>query len=298
MSILNGNKHDIIRDKYIENFGVVDTTGEHGLYAHITIKSGKTGKILYSSHNTTVLGGRIAQLEELFGITKNKDQHLLLNDVLGISHSETDNVLTSNTIKRACNYFMVGNGAASTSVPGKFYSAKNYETKLYSAIPFRFVPLADDLSISERANYRMRKVETINGVQYVGYYCKKFDPGTVILEYNSSSYTPVESHTVPVDENDSTHPLRGGSVLTYISFSVSITEEELKEYFQVKYGNTNDCAMSEVGLVYAADLPNSYSSDSSNELAAAELLSKITSASTSLAGSGDSRIITYRIYAK
>ena len=55
--------------------------------------------------------------------------------------------------------------------------------------------------------------------------------------------------------------------------------------------------MSEIGLVYGADIANT--SDSNRmELAAAELLAKITSAKVSMADEGDSRQIEYRIYAR
>lgn len=297
MSILNGNNNKIIRSNVIENLNVVDVTGSSGYYTSVVIKDSKTGRILHSSHNTTVLGGRIAQLEELFGISKNSEQHLLLNDMLGINHSETQNVLNSQTIKRKCNYFMVGNGAASKSVVGKYYSPKNYETKLYNPIPFRMVPLASDLSSTEQAKYAFRKVEEVNGVQYASYFAKKFNPGNVILEYNASTYKPTESHTTPVDENDSTHPLRGGSVLAYISFTIDIAEEEMKEYFRIHDGNINNCAMSEIGLVYGAALPNTNDSNRS-ELAAAELLSKLTSPSVGLSEDGSSRQIQYKIYAR
>lgn len=295
MSILNGNNNYIIRTNISDNLGIDDSAG--GFYTSFTIKDSKTGRILFSSHNTTVLGGRMAQLEELFGISKNPDQHLLLNNMLGINHSETQNVLNSQTIKRKCNYFMVGNGASSTSVPGKYYNPKNYETKLYNPIPFRMVPVASDLSPTEQAKYAFRKVETFNGVQYAAYYAKKFNPGNVILEYNASNYKPVESHTTPVDENDATHPLRGGSVLAYISFTIDIVEEELKEYFRIHDGNINNCSMSEIGLIYAAALPNADDSNR-NELAAAELLSKLTSALVRLDESGSSRQINYKIYAR
>ena len=297
MSILNGNNDKIIRTNVVENLNVEDVIGSGGFYTSITIKDGKTGRILQSMHNTTVLGGRIAQLEELFGISKNSDQHLLLNDTIGINHSETNSVLNSQTIKRKCNYFMVGDGASSTSVPGKYYSPKNYETKLYNPIPFRMVPLASDLSTSEQAKYAFRKIEEVNGTQYVSYFAKKFNPGNVILEYNASTYKPVESHTTPVDENDATHPLRGGSVLAYISFTIDIAEEELKEYFRIHDGNITNCAMSEIGLVYGAALPNANDSNR-NELAAAELLSKLTSASVALSEDGSSRQIQYKIYAR
>ena len=54
---------------------------------------------------------------------------------------------------------------------------------LYSPIPIRVLPIADDLKWEDRKNYRMRVVTTINGNQYVCYYLKKivWDPATVTM---------------------------------------------------------------------------------------------------------------------
>ena len=43
---------------------------------------------------------------------------------------------------------------------------------LYKQIPFRCVPVSDDLTWEERQQYRFRVVETINGTQYACYYLK------------------------------------------------------------------------------------------------------------------------------
>lgn len=295
--LLNAECGKVNRSRFEENIGIADVVSKFGNFTTICIKDGKTGKVLYSGHNATVLGGRIAQLEELFGLTKNSSQHLTINDSLGVPHSETSNVLTSTTQKRACGYFMAGNGAASKEIPGKYYTPKNYETKLYNPIPFRMVPVSSDLSVAEQEQYRLRKIVTVNGIDYAAYYAKAFEVGSLILEYNSAEYTPVSSDTTPVDENDSTHRLSGGSVLAYVEFYLNIEANELKEYFNITNGSLDNASMSEVGLVYAADLPNMLDSNR-NELAAAELLAKVTSSTVDLSSEGNSRIIQYRIYAR
>lgn len=297
-NLFNGAKGNIIRTKVVEGMGLSDMiTGGLGNYTTICIKDGKTGRVLYSGHNTTVLGGRVAQLEEIFGLNKNSNQHLLINDSLGVPHSESNNVLNSMTQKRSCGYFMAGNGAASVDVPGKYYTPKNYETKLYNAIPFRMVPVTSDLLSSEQEQYRLRKIVTVNGVDYAAYYAKAFEVGSLILEYNSAEYAPMESDTTQVDENDSTHRLSGGSVLAYVEFFLNIEQNELKEYFQIMNGTLQGASMSEIGLVYGADLPNTLD-NGRQELAAAELLAKITSESVSMSQEGNSRVIQYRVYAR
>lgn len=297
-SILNGKNHKIVRTNIEDCMSAVDNIiGSQGFYTEVQIKDSRSGAILYHGHNTTVLPGRVAQLEELFDVTRNKEQHLLINDTLVIPHSENDNVIGNRSIRRTCNTFMIGAGAASTEVPQKFYTPKNYETKLYKPIPFRLVPLNNDLSATEQDNYRLRRIEQINGNDYVAYYGKKFNVGSVILEYNSSTYKPIESHTTPVDENDNSHPLGGGSVLAYVQFTLDITEEEVKEYYRITKGTIAGASMSELGLVLGADLPNA-DDNNRQELAGAELITKITSSLVDLSEEGSSRQVTYRIYAK
>jgi hypothetical protein len=256
------------------------------------------GREVYRTHNSTVLPGRMSLLENAFGIVPNPEDHTLtLNNILGIPHGQTNNVIL-NRLERKADYFMIGNGATSLSVPGKVYSPKNYETKLFKEIPFRFVPVSTDLNSAEKAMYRFRKIVEISGNDYIGYFAKKFDPGNLYLEYNDARYTPQESDTAPVDENDSSHRLRGGAVLVYIHFQLSIEEKEVKEFFKVTQGTLELASVNELGLVYSADLPNNIDPTERYELAGAELFSKVTSKDYPLNSEGSSRIVEYKIYAR
>jgi hypothetical protein len=255
-----------------------------------------SGREVQRTENTTTLGGRISLLENSFSLDPNVNQHLTLNTIMGIPHTQTNNVML-NKLERKANYFMAGDGASSIAVPGKVFKAKNYETKLYRALPFRLVPFSTDLSSSEKENYRLRKIIEINGNDYIAYYAKRFEPGVLYLQYNDIDYLPQEGHTVPVDENDSTHPLLGGSVLCFIQFTLAIEANELKEFFQVTSGSIDNASMSEAGIIYAADLPDANNGDR-KELAAAELFSKVTSKPYYLDTEGTSRDIVYKIYAK
>jgi hypothetical protein len=137
----------------------------------------------------------------------------------------------------------------------------------------------------------------VNGNDYIGYFAKKYEPGSLYLEYNEATYLPREEHTVPVDENDSTHEISNGSIFCYIQFTLSIEPNELKEYFQIVNGSLDLASMSEAGLVCGADLKNSLDADR-NELAAAELFSKVTSKPSYLDSEGSARDIVYKVYAK
>lgn len=288
-------RRSVIYDNIGMNDEVLRLLGSNALFTQVVIKSGN--EILYDGSNTTVLGGRLSLIENLYNITPNTEQHLTLNSMMGITHSKTNDAVLRQ-IPRTCNYFMVGDGAKNPAVPNKIYQPKNYETKLYNAIPFRCVPFATDLSSEEQEQYRLRKIIEIEGEDYIAYYAKKFDPGTVFLEYNDSSYTPIEGDTVPVDEDgDVGHRLSGGSVLCYVQFTLSIDQTELKEWFKIKNGSLSGASMNEIGLVYGADVANS--SDSERlELAGAELAAKVTSNSVPMDQEGSQRVVEYRVYAR
>jgi hypothetical protein len=279
----------------VEGFYLDDAYGIYGTNTEVTFKIGN--RVVYQTPNTTVLGGRMSLLENAFGITPNINQHLTLNTIMGIPHAQTNNVIV-NKVERKADYFMAGDGASSVAVPGKVYSPKNYETKLYHALPFRLVPIASDINANEKQLYRMRKIEVINGNEYIAYYAKKYDPGVLYLEYNDTDYLPTESDTVPVDENDAGHPLLGGSILCYIQFTLAIEANELKEYFQVVNGSIDMASMSEAGIVLSADLPNSLNDNDEKELAGAELFSKVSSKPYYLDSEGTARTIIYKIYSK
>jgi hypothetical protein len=285
---------DTSKMSYDQQISLRDGFRRSTLETEISIKDEK-GFVLFHGKNMTVFGGCLDLLEQSFGITPDPSKHLLLNSIMGIPHSNTNAVLTNN-IKRDVSCFMIGSGAENLSVPGRIYNPHNYETKLYNAVPFRCVPSGNDLSTIEASVYRLRKVITIDAVDYIAYYGKVFDPGIVYVEYNGANYTPLESHTVPVDEGDTSHPLAGGSVLKYIQFTLTVEQNEFKEYFRLTHNDSLEGAkLSEIGLVLGADLPNSLDGNRS-ELAAAELFAKMTSTPVPMDRDGSRRVVDYRIY--
>ena len=256
----------------------------------------ENGVVLFHGPNMTVFGGRLSLLETSFGLVPDINQHLTLNSIMGIPHADSTNVINQK-IARSTQYFMIGNGAESKSVAGKIYSPHNYETKLYSPVPFRCVPVASDLSTASQDQYRFKKLITVDSADYYAYYAKKYDVGVAYIEYNGASYVPVEGDTIPVDEGDTSHPLGGGSVLEYVQFTLTIEKDEFKEYYRLLHNDSLDGAvLNEIGLLYGADRANSLANNRL-ELAAAELFAKLTSTSVPMNTEGSRRIVSYRVYA-
>lgn len=142
-------------------------------------------------------------------------------------------------------------------------SAKNLD--LFSPIPFRVVPIDDDLSVTERANYRMRVLRTINGQSYWCYYLKKItfvdnsvqiiqtdlatNVETVLSDLDTSNLTPAPTNTSAESTVETTSKI--SSVLTT---TVQITGAEVIEAINILYdGNLLRANVSEIGIYCGND---------------------------------------------
>lgn len=291
------------RIEIADSIGLEDSCAMGSFLTSVTIKDAK-GRILYYGHNGTVLGGRVAVLEDAFGIPKQRKQHLTLNEIMGIPNPKTELVFTERNsdderyrYQRTCNYFMVGAGGRVVS--GKPSLARNYETKLYEPIPFRCVPVSNDLSAEDRAQYRLRKVIQINGEDYVAYYAKKFEPSNVHIVANQTEYTPAESDTVAIGETGAgvSASVAGGAVSVYTQFTLDVAEGELQEYYKLKNGTLVGAKMNEIGLVTAYDFPASQDNLYA-ELGAAELFAKFISKDVPMEEEASRRVVTYKVYCR
>lgn len=137
----------------------------------------------------------------------------------------------------------------------------------YNMIPFVMRLETDDLSAAERANYGLRKVETISGVNYFSYYLKKIDLSkakpvlrktTVVNgEATTVEFVPSTSNLIP------TRPTLTSSQVTttnseYITASMEIEVPfdeddvaELNNVASILYGSQKRAIISEIGLVSA-----------------------------------------------
>ena len=70
------------------------------------------------------------------------------------------------------SYFTVGQRA----FPRTLFNESKYHLpkhgNVYKPLPIRFMRLDDDLKLTDKLSYRLRKVMTLNGIDYVAYYMK------------------------------------------------------------------------------------------------------------------------------
>jgi hypothetical protein len=142
-------------------------------------------------------------------------------------------------------------------------SAKNLD--LYKPLPFRVVPVANDLSDADRAKYRMRVMQTIDGQQYWCYYLKKLsfiDNRVNIISTNLttgvetvlSDFDPLDLNPTPQNTSAEGVTETDTKVSTSLSVSIQITGVEVIEAINVLYGgNLLKAVISEIGVYTGND---------------------------------------------
>lgn len=223
--------------------------------------SGTTSIVPVSQIGNTILGV-IRQLEASTGLAPTYDLNSTLNSKYGVAQTL---VPTSPTTVK---YFGIGIGGAFNVSSGNLsqpYPVLSTNMDLYTPIPFRCVPVAQDLTAGERANYRMRVRRTINGDDYFLYYLK-------LLTYNQTRAQITETdpisglqtpYTLDYSNLTPAHPTvdaNGRLTSTVAEVNVSVTSTlpltgaEVAESINVLYaGDLRYAKISEIGLYSGRD---------------------------------------------
>lgn len=210
-----------------------------------------------------VLYGVAGNLEQIVGLDWLNDTSATLNAKYG----------TQSTILPAThptlNYFGVGiNGKRNVSTgnltqPNEI-SLTNMD--LYTPIPIRMVPVEEDLTAADRANYRMRYVRTVgtDSQQYACYMLKTITKVNSRIQFykldssgNMEAYTPDYSNlnpTPPTASTDGTVATVGAEINAVAVVTVSLTGTEISEAISILYnGDARYANISELGLYTGTD---------------------------------------------
>lgn len=178
----------------------------------------------------------------------------------------------TDTKDLATAFFCIGNGAhrvISGAPPVIPYPDtiphRPSDTGLFNMLPFIIRPIANDLSIVERENFRGRRTLEIDGSLYVAYYLRRINTASAAPE--KSRVTVVDGQPVIIPFAPTINNLRPtppdigvvntGSYLQVIAtVNVEFTASdvtELKNVCQLLYNNENLAIVSEIGMVHALD---------------------------------------------
>lgn len=212
------------------------------------------------SFTTTTLLGSHLGLSNLLPVSYDPQREFTLNNHLNICPTES----IGNELPKM-RYFGVGIRGGYNADDGILFSCYNpsrSNMNLYTLIPIRCVPVDEDLTTSERANYRLRQRKTINGTEYFLYYlkCLSYSEGIKYkritatgaeedYELNSSYLSPTPSKT-----NTDTTLESKGSILAYCQARIDLTASEVLEYIKAAYaGDTRYARISEIGFFTGVD---------------------------------------------
>lgn len=175
-------------------------------------------------------------------------------------------------------YFVVGNdgheqvvGAngirKTVSIPHK---GSDFST--FRLIPLVLRELNNDLTAVQRAQYRLRKQVTHDGVEYFAYYAKALDLSTVspimnrVVTVNGVStvnqFIPSNENLnpdKPVLINDGVNPMEGVDLVVDAIVSIDFTEFDREEFChvaEVLYGDRKWAVLSELALCSGMDRTN------------------------------------------
>lgn len=181
----------------------------------------------------------------------------------------------NDTNSMVMKYMVIGNNGHQTiygehlhsGMPAPIDWAAN-NSGMYWMIPFIIVDADHDLSASERAKYRLRKVLLVGGILRVAYYAMVLNFPTGSPEYriyrkenntitDSAIFTPTLSQLIPVHPsgdlvNDKTH------VSVTQPYSALFTTEMINNIINacnLLYGTSAAAVISEIGICHAVDKP-------------------------------------------
>jgi len=310
-------------ERYIDQISTNDECRENPLYHKSLFKTDITlvnfdgdvvTRVRKHDANMTILSGRISVLEKAFGIVPNPSQRLHLNNLIPtprlasdqtaqtyetITHSEsiyTGGILNPHKFDSFVNYFCIGNKGENPNTPYVILDIHDWEMMLYGMVPFRFVPVENDLTAEERSQYRLRKRVELDGVFYYAYYAKYFNPGPVHSLKSDADYSPLIEDSLPYIGDGLGHSMKGHNSQVFIEFELEVAVNEFKEYYRATHNNSLSAArLTELGLISGYDAPNSLDAGRM-ELADSTLFAKLVHDPVFMSSEGSRRKVGYKVF--
>lgn len=224
--------------------------------------SATTTNITPTSQIGKTILGVSRELSATLGVPQTVDLSTTINAKRGVVASLTPTATTTLL------YFGIGIGGRYTVSANNLtepYPVQSTNMDLYTPIPFRCVPVAQDLSLSEQALYRIRVRQIINGSAYFCYYLKliSFSQGTVQINQTNPTtglQTPYTldyanlNPTQPVVSANGTTTTNTTEINVSVTSTLPITGAEVTEVINVFYaGDMRYAVLSEIGLYAGQD---------------------------------------------
>ena len=220
---------------------------------------------------TRTIYGAHLQKHLVLNIPYEVPENTTLNEKFNIGTGETLPPDTTPDIR----YFCIGDRGhrVRTGADGvAFTSPINHrasDAALFHHLPFILRREDDDISVSRRAQYALRRIEQHHGERYIAYYLKRIDTSTVasqLLHTRIQDGVTTSEEFIPNTDNLNPEPpeIPNSGVITtdgnYLSTSSILNivfdewdVEELVNVARVLYDNEERALVSEIGLCSGVD---------------------------------------------
>lgn len=192
-------------------------------------------------------------------------QDPILNTTLNYKYGVVSDLAPSK--KPEIGYFGIGINGCRNVDDGNLstpHIPSMHNMDLYTPIPFRCVPLDEDLTSIERALYRMRVRRTFNGKEYWCYYLKKITTSDTDVRITRTNPLTQAETEYELDINNlnpvPTIPVAGGLVTpegsevnVTLNYNLPIKGSEVIESVGIIYDDLRRATVSEIGIYTAED---------------------------------------------
>ena len=212
------------------------------------------------SYTTVSITAAKLEMAQKLPVTFNPDMLTTLNAKYNVLPT------VSPTVIPKIRYFGIGTMGkynADDMNGSSAYKPKMAEMDLYNPIPFRVVPVDEDLSAQERVKYRMRTRKTIKGSEYFCYWLKliEFPTGIELVRINPKTHEEEPYELDPTNLNPTpSKPSASGTtegtvqeIKAQVKGLVTITGAEVVEAVKVFYGDLRYAVVSELALYSGED---------------------------------------------
>ena len=163
------------------------------------------------------------------------------------------------------------------------------ERRIQSIIPFRRVLSAERYKVNRNSVKYFLPKATGN---YYEYYVKGFETDPVIkVEYDETGYPSVTKSEIDNENINSTRVIN-----TYVQFTLKISVNDLREYFETGYGNLKKCRINTLSLVYGYPDGKDTEDNNADIYRAVRCFSKINFNNEPFDNTSKELTIIYKIY--
>ena len=215
-----------------------------------------------SKSGRTIIGAQ-RQIEASLNVTPMHDIQSSLNQKYNVFPTE----VPASSFPPKIQYFGVGRLGFRHVDDGNLsepHEVKSSNMDLYEPIPIRCVPIENDLSEAERANYRMRVVKDISGNTYAMYYLKKLVLTSNKVNITQANKSKIEEPyvfdyaalkpTPPLPSETGVIGDGSREINVAANASIVVLSEEIHEAINIIYGGDMRYAtISELGLYMGED---------------------------------------------